>query len=96
MDQTFDKQRVILAATQAIASVKAERAKRLAAYDAQNGFAKFIAEYGFCGNSRHGAEFYDTRRVQTAERLIFKATNCEDSIVFLTNDDIDQIMKFWA
>ncbi len=96
MDQTFDKQKVALAATRAAAWVTAERTKRLAAYDAQSGFSKFVDEYGFGGNTRYSAERFGQRRLETAERLIFKASNCEDTIVFLSNDEIDQIKDFWS
>jgi hypothetical protein len=95
MDQTFDKQKVVLAATRAIAWVKVERAKRIAAYNAQSGFVKFCAEYGVGGETLYSAEHYDQRRVEAAERLIFKATNCEDSIVFMSNEEIDQTRDFW-
>ena len=94
MDQTFDKQKVVLAATRAAAWVKAERTKRVAAFEAKNRWSKFWSEFAHC--SGYKAAHFDTRRLQAAERLIFKASNCEDSIVFLSNDEIDQIKDFWS
>jgi hypothetical protein len=96
MDQTFDKQKVALAATRAAASVKAERAKRVAAFNALSFWGRVWRELQPSAETRWSAERYDSRRLETAERLIFKASNCEDSIVFLSNDEIDQIKDFWS
>jgi hypothetical protein len=93
MDQTFDKQKVVLASTQAIAWVKAERSRKLKRWNALSGWDKFCE--AFFGGEGKG-EYFESRRLSAAERLIFKASYCEDSIVFLSNDEIDQIRDFWT
>jgi len=95
MDQTFDKQKVVLAATQAIAWVKSERNRRVAAYNAQSGWMRFWHE-ATCAMTKHSCTNFQQHRLEVAERLVFKATNCEDSIVFLTDNDIDQIKDWWS
>lgn len=96
MDQTFDKQKIVLAATQAIAQVKAERSKRIAAYNALPLWAKVWREMIPSGETRWSAERYGSRLLEIAERLMFKASYCEDSIVFMSDNDIDNIKEYWS
>lgn len=94
MDQTFEKLEAMNAAQKAIAAIKVERAKRLAAYDAKSRWSKFWDEFAHSG--RWSAENYGSRQETTARRIWFKAQCTEDKVLYLTDDEIDSVIDFWG
>jgi hypothetical protein len=94
MDQTFEKPEAMAAAQKVIAAIKAERARRTAAFDAKSRWARFWDEFAHSG--RYSAENYGSRQETTARRIWFKAQCTEDKVLYLTDAEIDSVIDFWG
>jgi hypothetical protein len=91
MTNTYPKQKVQDAAVRTVASVQAERAKRVREWDSRSLGYRFLG--GLCGASR--PDYHGARQEEVATRLAFKATNCTEPNVYLTDEEIDAITRCW-
>lgn len=82
------------AAQKAIDAIRAERAKRVAAYTGMSAILRFWDEFAHAG--RYKAEHYGSQQETTARRIWFKAQCTEDKVLYLTDVEIDAVIDFWG
>ena len=89
----YPKDKVLDAAHTAGEETRAERARLCAIWDARNWLYKAVQSVMFFGDYR--PESHGFRAEETANRLIFKASNCVEDYLTLSDHEIDVISPYW-
>jgi hypothetical protein len=90
---TYPKAKVLDAAHTAGEEIRATRKALVADWDARSWLYRAWQSVQFFGESR--PDSYGWRDQQTANRLVFKATNAAENYIELTDYEVDVLTPYW-